>query len=157
MNGRYTAVVWDTPGEESDNCRNVYLTYAVSGEAGFRTPIVIAGTDLCSLGRPDVLVADSGEMAVSWLRQSGEQAAVMLSFVSGDGTVQQTVQVGITSASQSSGTPRIARAGESVMIAWTQTATTYRVRTARVPLEKRQGTVKLIMKTKLKKESTKYE
>lgn len=137
MNGRYTAVVWDTPGEESDNCRNVYLTYAVSGEAGFRTPIAIAGTDLCSLGRPDALVADSGEMAVSWLRQSGEQAAVMLSFVSGDGTVQQTVQVGITSASQSSGTPRIARAGESVMIAWTQTAPTYRVRTARVPLENR--------------------
>lgn len=136
-NGRYTAVVWDSLEDESDICRDVLLTYAVSGEAGFRHPVSVTGTDHCSLGKPDVLVTDSGEMAVSWMRQNGGQAAVMLSFVSRDGTVQQTMQVGITSAGQSSGTPRIAGADDSVIVAWTQTAPAYLVRTARVPLENR--------------------
>src|SRR5690625_8050922 len=57
MNGRYTAVVWDTPGEESDNWRYVFLTYAESGEAGFRSQIAIDGTDPSSVGSQDVFVA----------------------------------------------------------------------------------------------------
>src|SRR5690625_7532000 len=56
MNGRYTAAVWDTPGEEAANCRNGFLTYAVSGEAGFRSPIAIAGTDARTLVREEVIV-----------------------------------------------------------------------------------------------------
>src|SRR5690625_7318403 len=54
MNGRYTAAVCDTPGDESDNCRNVCLTYAVSGGAGFRSQILIAGTYLFSMDRTDI-------------------------------------------------------------------------------------------------------
>jgi hypothetical protein len=57
---------------------------------------------------------------VSWLeRSSGDTAFVKVRRVSRDGTVGDAVTVSTSSGSRSSGFPRMVRAGDGVILAWT--------------------------------------
>ena len=130
-NGSLTAVVWYS---EADENRSVYLARSVNRESGFQQPIRIAESEHQPVGRTDVVVTDNGDAYVSWMRQTGDQADIMLTHVDAEGSVQETRNIGTTTASTSSGIPRMGITEEAIIVAWTQTAPVFRVRTVRFPL-----------------------
>lgn len=130
--GNNVAVAWYT---ESDGETSVLLAQSTDGGQTFNQPVQIAGAELNTLGRVDLLLTEEGEMYVSWLQEEGEYGYVIISKVSPSGELSEHRHVGTTSASRSSGFPRIIQAEEAIIAAWTQTEPFYRVRTAKIPLE----------------------
>jgi hypothetical protein len=128
-NGNRVAVAWFTLADNDPIVR-----VALSADAGetFDEPISIAGNN--ALGRVDTFITDEGSVFVSWLEQSGDFARVMIREIKPDGVLSRPIHVGTTEPSRASGFPRMAPAGDHILIAWTQTAPQLRVRTALVPL-----------------------
>lgn len=129
--GAYTAVAWYSESEESSS---IHLARSVYPENTFQDPILIADSEPNLIGRADVVSTDSGDSYVSWMRQTEEQAQIMITHVDAEGSIQGTYHVGTTDASTSSGIPRMAKTDEAIVVAWTQTLPVFRVRTVRFPL-----------------------
>lgn len=132
VNGEHVAVAWYT---ESENERKVLLARSSDGGRTFGDPIMIAGEESNTRGRADLILTENGSVYVSWLQQREQFGNVMVSHVRPDGSIGNTIHVGLTSSSRSSGFPRIALAGDHILIAWTQTEPLVRVRTARAGLD----------------------
>lgn len=127
--GNQVAVVWFT---EADDHRRVLLAHSSDSGHIFNSPQLIAENS--TAGRADLLFTDGGELFVSWLDARDEAGHVMLRQIGQDGSSKPPITAGITTSSRSSGFPRIAYAGDSILVAWTQTDPLIRVRTALVPL-----------------------
>ncbi len=127
--GENVAVAWYTESEEQ---RKVLLARSSDSGRTFDTPIVIATDEIQTLGRTDLILAEDGSVYVSWLQQHGQFGNVMITHVKPDGSIGNSINVGLTSSSRSSGFPRIELAGDHIIAAWTQTEPLVRVRTARV-------------------------
>lgn len=123
------AVAWFTGAEDHPR-----VLVARSSDRGytFSEPLIIAENS--TAGRPDLLFTGQGELFVSWLEVRGEAGNVMVRQVNEDDTSGPAITAGITSASRSSGFPRMAYSEGSILIAWTQTEPLIRVRTALVPV-----------------------
>jgi hypothetical protein len=132
VNGENVAVAWYT---ESDEVRKVLMARSSDYGKTFGLPVVIATDETQSLGRTDLILADDGSVYVSWLQQREQFGNVMISHVKPDGSIGNTIHVGLTSSSRSSGFPRMELADDQIIIAWTQTEPLARVRTARVGVD----------------------
>lgn len=107
----------------------VKLAFSNDGGATFGAPTRI--DDGAPVGRVDLLDLDERGVLVSWLeRVPGGDAAVRVRIVSADGAASNPVTVSSASAERASGFPRIARAGDAVLFAWTDATPPARVRTA---------------------------
>lgn len=96
---------------------------ALSGDSGrsFGEPV---GLDAGSpVGRVDAVALGTGGFGVSWLEKTGGRADVRVVQVRPDGSLGSGATVGVTDAGRSSGTPRLAPAGDGrAYLAWTDTS-----------------------------------
>jgi thiol-disulfide isomerase/thioredoxin len=118
--GRRVAVAWFTA---AGNEPRVKVAFSDDAGVSFRPPIVV--DEGSPLGRAAVTVDSSGHAVVVWLGTgSDESAPIFVRRVSGDpadaSPLGARVRLSSTSASRSSGFPRIARTEGGVVVAWTE-------------------------------------
>lgn len=130
------------PALASDGHRNVALAWftapasqarvsvAFSGDAGasFGAPINVHGG--IPLGRVDVDLLPDGNALVGWIEQHGTEADFRVRQVAPDGPRGEAVRIAALSATRASGYPRLARARDALVFAWTDATQPSRVRTA---------------------------
>jgi len=83
-------------------------------------------------GRVDLVLLSDGTAVVSWLDGSGDAAAVVAREIRPDGTMAEVVRIAETTSVRGSGFPRMALAGEEIVIAWTDVSPEARIRLARL-------------------------
>lgn len=132
VKGGNVAVTWYT---ESGGDSSVQLAQSTDGGQTFTQPVQISDAEFNTLGRVDLLLTEEGETYVSWLQEEAEYGYIIISKVSPSGELLAHRHVGTTSATRSSGFPRIIQAENDIIAAWTQTQPFYRVRTAKIPLD----------------------
>lgn len=112
----------------SDNDPRVYVAFSRDGGRTFGTPYRIHTA--VPLGRVAVELLDDRSALVMWIEQHGESAAVLVRRVYPDGTMTNAEKIATVSDDRSSGYPRMARVGDTVVFAWTDTFEGSQVRTA---------------------------
>lgn len=130
--GMRVAVAWFTGAGDRPLVKAALST---DGGTTFGAPVLIS--DSKPLGRVDVVVLADGSALVSWLEGSEQNATIKARRVRTSGTLDAPFVVRETSAARKSGFPRMARAGDSVIFAWTEIAkpgSPARVRTAMMTL-----------------------
>lgn len=123
--GNRVAVAWFTA---AGNEPRVQVAFSEDGGSTFAPPLRV--DDGKAEGRVDVLLHDSGAAVVSWLEDAGKSAVVRARVIARDGSRSDTIEVGRTESSRSSGVPRIASDGRVVYITWTEPGASSRVRLA---------------------------
>lgn len=123
--GQTVACAWFTrPGSEGGEVR---LAFSRDSGRNFADPIRVDGGD--PAGRVDLVMLDDGSALVSWL-ELGEPPAIRIRRVPPTGPPDEPRTISETAATRSSGFPRMARLGQEVLVAWTDTDHPSRVRTA---------------------------
>ena len=108
---------------------------AFSHDAGrtFGAPVRI--DDAMSTGHVGAELLKDGGAVVSWVEFANEQSQFKIRRLGTDGSRSAGVQVAGTAEARVGGVPRIAIAGDEILLAWTETAGgASRVRTARATL-----------------------
>ena len=115
-NGRRVAAAWFTAAGDHGRA-----FVAFSGDAGrtFGTPIRL--DDGTSLGRVDVEVLPDGAAVATWIEFAGGRAQVLARRVTAEGERSPAVAIARVDATRSSGYPRLARYGNELLFAWTET------------------------------------
>ncbi len=137
--GKRVAVCWFTV--DSQDRARILLTLSQDGGRSFGPPIPVAIED--PLGRVDVLFLSENSLLVSWMESLKDEAEIRISRVLMDGTVEPFTGVANTANSRAAGFARLGRAGDTILITWTETPsiettaieTTSRVQTARLVLK----------------------
>ena len=123
--GRRVALAWFTGEGESPR---VQVAFSDDAGATFGSPARV--DDGNALGRVDVLLLADGSALVCWMSDGSEGGANKVRRVAPDGTLGPVAVIAKTDVSRSSGFPRMARLGDTVLFAWTQFGKPPRVRTA---------------------------
>ncbi len=123
--GRRVAVAWFTAANNSPRVK-----LALSNDSGetFGEPVTV--DDGNPSGRVDVLLLADGSAMVCWLEKLPGGGAVRVRRVRADGKHDQSIIVAPSGTARSNGFPQMARAGETLVFAWTGS----RVLTATMPL-----------------------
>ncbi len=97
---------------------------AFSGDAGrtFGAPVRL--DDRGALGRVDVELLPDESALASWIEYADRRAEVRMRRVDRTGARSASVLVAPVASSRASGYPRLARHGDDVILAWTETVTT---------------------------------
>lgn len=128
--GDRVAAAWFTAAQDSPR---VYVAFSNDGGASFGAPVQV--DEGAPLGRVDVVMLAGGEGAlVSWLEGEGEGRVLVRRVVPGS-MLEPPLLVTRTSTARASGFPRMARAGRTLLFAWTEAGDPARLRTARALLE----------------------
>jgi hypothetical protein len=86
------------------------------------------------LGRVDVVALPGGSALVSWLERRTSGSEILVRLVPATGPPGPPVAVARTSEARASGFPRLERAGEAILMAWTEAGEPSRISTARLVL-----------------------
>jgi hypothetical protein len=122
--GDHVAVAWFTAAHDT---ARVLLAFSADGGATFGQPVRVDGGD--PAGRVDVELLPNGDALVSWIeRTGGEAAEVRIRTVTRDLELSEPVAVAVSSGQRASGFPRMARAGDRMIFAWTEPGDPSRVR-----------------------------
>ena len=130
-NGKRVAIAWFNAKADQGH---VFVAFSEDGGRSFGAPIQV--DDAAALGRVDVEVAGNSA-AVGWIEYANERAQFRVRFVSPSGRRTASTSVSAIAAGRASGYPRLALAGNQLVLAWTEArdgATT--VKTARMQLSK---------------------
>ena len=132
--GDHGAIAWFALRQERPE-----IKVALSKDAGasFGKPVVVAvphGSEDVPLGRVDVAWVDERMVAVSWLTDVGSGAEIRLRTVSLDGMAGSVRVVAHTDSARSSGFPRMVRARDRLIFAWTEPGAPAVIHTAVSPL-----------------------
>jgi hypothetical protein len=112
--GRRVAVAWFTGAGDTPRVKLAFSTDA--GET-FGAPITVDSGN--PAGRVDVLLLDDGSALASWLEKLPGGGEVRVRRVRPDGQSEPPVTVSASGTARSNGFPQMARAGDSVVFAWT--------------------------------------
>lgn len=110
--GGPTAVAWFTGAGDAPRVSVGF------GETASGVPIVV--DDEVPLGRVGLAIDTDGSAVVSWLAFTGEEAELRLRRVAPDGLLGESLPVGRTSHSRSSGMPQLERLGGSLYVGWVE-------------------------------------
>ena len=99
------------------------------GGAEFSAPLRIDGG--APFGRVDVVLSAAGDSLVSWMEKAGTRAEIRVARITRAGKLTGTWSVATIDGSRSSGIPQLARAGDTLLLCWTD-AKTRKVRLARI-------------------------
>jgi hypothetical protein len=123
--GPRVALAWFSAAAERPKVR-----VAFSADAGltFAPPLDVDADG--PLGRVDVALLEGGDALVLWLGRQGETVRVLARRVSPQGRRGAPVVVAETSGARASGFPRMERAGDEIVFAWTEPSDPSQVRTA---------------------------
>jgi hypothetical protein len=124
--GDRVAIAWYTAARDTPRVR---VAFSEDGGQTFGAPIGVDEGD--PLGRVDVVLLDDGDALVTWLEKAPEKAALIrMRRVSRTGVTTPATTVARTSTARASGFPRIVRAGDRLVFAWTEVGKPARVRAA---------------------------
>lgn len=129
--GDTVVVAWFTAPQ---NEARVQAAFSFDGGARFGPAARI--DDGAPLGRVDVEWLGDGVGVVSWLERTGAGAEIKLRLLRPNGASGRSWTVAETSGARASGFPRIARAGDALLVAWTEIGVSGGVRVAEVSLER---------------------
>jgi hypothetical protein len=123
--GRRVAVAWFTAAKGTPRVKVIF-----SSDAGatFGQPVQV--DEGAPVGRVDVVMVADGSALVSWLERTGKGGEVKVRRIKPDGSRDEAITVAASSAARASGFPQMARCGDEVVFAWTDSGTPSRVRTA---------------------------
>lgn len=113
--GNAVAIVWFSM---PDGKPEVKVAFSLDSGSSFNTPIRV--DDGNPLGRVDILLHSEKEAIVSWLEKTKEGAEIRAISVTAKGTEGESIVLSKSSASRSSGFPKMTKAGERLLLAWTQ-------------------------------------
>jgi hypothetical protein len=123
--GRGVALAWFTGEGESPR---VHVAFSTDAGASFGRPARVDDGE--AMGRVDVLLLADGSALVCWMSGGAGGGANKVRRVAPDGTLGPVAVMARTDVSRSSGFPRMARLGDTVLFAWTQFGKPSQVRTA---------------------------
>jgi hypothetical protein len=126
--GRSVAVAWFTAPDEP----RIRLAFSADAGESFAPPLEVAAGRIA--GRVDLLLLDDERAVVSWLADGAQGAEIRAQLWTRGGPVGSPLTVAATSVDRAAGFPRMARAGDALLFAWTEAAATPAVRTAIVRL-----------------------
>ena len=125
--GEQVAVSWFTA---KDDMPRVQLVISADNGKTFSAPVLVAGET--TIGRVDIAILESGDIAVSWMDTEGADAMIMLTLYSAEGLLLETTKIANSKASRRSGFPIIDSVGNDVYLTWTDISAAAQVRVARV-------------------------
>jgi hypothetical protein len=82
------------------------------------------------IGRVDAVYLEDGSALVTWLEGGESGAEIRLRRIRPDGTLSPALTIAEASAARAGGFPRMVRAGERLIFAWTEVGEPPRVRLA---------------------------
>ena len=123
--GRRVAVAWFTGAEDTPRVKVVFSSDA--GET-FGQPIQV--DEGSPTGRVDVEILGDGSALISWIERTARGGEIKFRRVLPDGSRDEAKTLSVSSVARTSGFPRMARAGDEVIFAWTQPGNPGQVRTA---------------------------
>jgi hypothetical protein len=123
--GDTVAVAWFTAAANDPSVR---LARSVDAGRSFGEPVEIDTTG--SFGHVDVVVIDSGDAVVSWLRSEADGVALAISRVSSAGLVGDSQTVAFIDIGRPADFPRMVYADQRLVFAWTDFEDAGAVRTA---------------------------
>jgi len=112
--GSRVAVAWFTAADDDPR---VLLAFSDDSGRSFGEPVRVDAGD--PIGRVDVVLDGEEAALVSWVERAGEEAEIRLRMVTPAGA-GAAWRIAGTSTARASGFPRIARAGENLVVAWTE-------------------------------------
>jgi hypothetical protein len=122
--GRRVAIAWfSAKGEQG----HAYAAFSTDAGASFGTPIAL--DDFSALGRVDVALLDDGSAMATWIEFQEGRAQFKMRRVDASGTKSPAMTVSNLAASRASGYPRLARSGNELVFAWTESSQPTRVMT----------------------------
>jgi hypothetical protein len=113
--GRDVAIGWFTVKE---NQGHAYVAFSNDAGRSFSAPIRI--DDGGSLGRVDIELMLDGSAIASWIEFADERAQFRVRRVAPDGSKSAAITVSGIAGNRTSGYPRIARHGDELVFAWTE-------------------------------------
>jgi len=123
--GAKLAVAWFTAANEKSH---VKVAFSSDAGASFGAPTVV--DDGRPLGRVDVVLLGDGVALVSWLEQATKGAELRVRTIPPGGARGAALMVAGSSATRSSGFPRMVESGGEVVLAWRDAVEPPNVRTA---------------------------
>lgn len=112
--GTTVVVAWFTAPEQQPA---TYVAFSHDAGVSFDDPVRVDEGD--PLGRVDVELLENGDAMVVWLERTAQAAAIRARVVGRDGRSGSAWNVATTSESRGSGFPRMVRAGNEMVFAWT--------------------------------------
>ncbi|NQW05087.1 MAG: exo-alpha-sialidase [Acidobacteria bacterium] len=113
--GRDVVIAWFTgvvaPGQ-------VFVAFSKDAGRTFGDPIRV--DDEASLGRVDVELMPDGSALATWMEQGSGSSAFRVRRIQPAGTRGAATTVAEVSSARTSGYPRVARAGDELVFAWTE-------------------------------------
>jgi hypothetical protein len=123
--GRRVAIAWfSAKGEQG----HAYAAFSTDSGASFGAPIAL--DDFSALGRVDVALLDDGAAMATWIEFQEGRAQFKMRRVEPSGAKSAAMTVSNLAASRASGYPRLARGGNELVFAWTESSQPSRVMTA---------------------------
>jgi hypothetical protein len=123
---RQVAIAWFNAKVDQGH---VFAAFSSDGGKTFGSPIGV--DDASALGRVDVELLADGSAAVAWIEYAEERAQLRVRRVTPNGGRSESTVVSNIASGRASGYPRLARVGEELLFAWTESQEgRSRVRTA---------------------------
>lgn len=127
--GRNVAIAWFTVKEDQGQA---YVAFSKDAGRTFGPPIRL--DDAASLGRVDIELLADGSAVATWIEFANQRAQIRARRIGPSGTPSNAVTVAAIEGGRASGYPRLARDGDELVFAWTESREgVLRVRTAMAP------------------------
>jgi hypothetical protein len=123
--GKQVAIAWFTAKNDEPHA---FIAFSSDSGASFAAPIRL--DDVGALGRVDVQLLGDGSALATWIEFADGKAQFKARRVEQNGTKSAAFTVSSLAASRASGYPRMARFGNEVVFAWSETGDAPGVRTA---------------------------
>lgn len=125
--GRDVAIAWFTV---KDDLGHAFAAFSRDAGRTFGPPIQLDQTS--SLGRVDIELLPDGSAAATWIEFADQRSQFSTRRVDASGRRSAVTPVATVAGARASGYPRVARAGDELVFAWTESHEgTLRVRTGR--------------------------
>lgn len=127
--GDRVAVSWFTAAKE---LQRVNIAFSTDAGASFGQPVQV--DEGSPVGRVQVHMLGDGSALVCWLERTAKGGEIKVRRVRPDGSRDQALGVAMAGVARATGFPRMTRAGEEIIFAWTDASSPSRVRLASVSL-----------------------
>ena len=127
--GRRVAIAWFTAKGDQGHA---YAAFSNDAGKTFSAPVRL--DDFSALGRVDIALLDDGSAVATWIEFQEGRAQFKMRRVEASGAKSTATTVSNLAASRASGYPRLARSGNELVFAWTESTQPTRVMTAVAPV-----------------------
>jgi hypothetical protein len=127
--GKRVAVSWFTAARDS---QRVNIAFSTDAGASFGQPVQV--DEGSPVGRVEVQMLGDGSALVCWLERTAKGGEIKARRVRPDGSRDQALTIAVAGVARATGFPRMTRAGDEIIFAWTDASSPSRVRVATLSL-----------------------